>query len=343
MVCLTSPLLLLIIFLINNLMVREVRALKPPLKPEHLMKSIQSKFKDAAQTLTRIPLSIVVRNAYDFFYYLPRRNLLYDRPWQLFRNNTEQFLSWRQFPNQLPPYEYFGKGYPDDFFCYGLPGNTLPLGNWDPWGFQLVSKKVVQKYRESELKHGRLAMMAVVGFLTQESFHPLHPDVGGVAITHMAQLLSLPFEQNLLAPPLSSILSLLGIDKELVHVDYFSVVLLLSLIELWALKRNWSRWLPNEYNNQFDHNIGVGNLREVSEMNLMIIATHAQRRYPASHLMLETITNPFADPITLPRPSTITSFVSSLGLRERRLRTRCAQILSPRPQGRQGHERERVE
>ena len=30
------------------------------------------------------------------------------------------------------------------------------------------------KYRESELKHGRVAMLAVLGVLTQEHFHPLY-------------------------------------------------------------------------------------------------------------------------------------------------------------------------
>jgi hypothetical protein len=35
-------------------------------------------------------------------------------------------------------------------------------------------------------------MLAVVGFITQEIVHPLHPDVGGMSITHMAQLLDMP-------------------------------------------------------------------------------------------------------------------------------------------------------
>ena len=51
-----------------------------------------------------------------------------------------------------------------------------------------VCPKVINKYRESEMKHGRLAMLACVGMCVQESFHPLFPEIGGLAITHMDQL-----------------------------------------------------------------------------------------------------------------------------------------------------------
>ena len=36
------------------------------------------------------------------------------------------------------------------------------------------------------------------------------------------------------------------------------------MIEITALVRNWTRWKNCEYNNQFDHNIGLGNLKQVS-------------------------------------------------------------------------------
>ena len=71
---------------------------------------------------------------------------------------------------------------------FNLHWNLIPLGNWDPWGLHQVSKKVVLKYRESELKHGRLAMLATLGFAVQEYFHPIHPEVQGLAIFHMDQL-----------------------------------------------------------------------------------------------------------------------------------------------------------
>lgn len=56
-----------------------------------------------------------------------------------------------------------------------LVGSSAPLGFFDPLGFTKgVGAGTVAKYRESELKHGRVAMLAVFGWLTQERFHPLY-------------------------------------------------------------------------------------------------------------------------------------------------------------------------
>jgi len=54
-----------------------------------------------------------------------------------------------------------------------MAGVTAPLGFFDPLGFSKgADAATVMKYRESELKHGRTAMLAVLGWLTQERFHP---------------------------------------------------------------------------------------------------------------------------------------------------------------------------
>lgn len=55
-----------------------------------------------------------------------------------------------------------------------LVGASAPLGFFDPLGFSKADAATLFKYRESELKHGRVAMLAVLGWLTQEHFHPLY-------------------------------------------------------------------------------------------------------------------------------------------------------------------------
>merc|ERR1719486_1140774 len=55
-----------------------------------------------------------------------------------------------------------------------MPGITGPLGFFDPAGFSSgASEGKVRFYREVELKHGRVAMLAALGFLVGEQFHPL--------------------------------------------------------------------------------------------------------------------------------------------------------------------------
>jgi hypothetical protein len=78
-------------------------------------------------------------------------------------------------------------------FCYGLPGNFNALGgselNWDPAGFlEGKSELEVNRYREAELTHGRVGMLASLGFLVQEKFHPLFSGDGGPAIDQIPQL-----------------------------------------------------------------------------------------------------------------------------------------------------------
>merc|ERR1712224_1044551 len=74
-------------------------------------------------------------------------------------------------------------------FAYGLPGGANILGEWDPAGFlEGKDKDTVFKYREAELTHGRVAMLASLGFLVQETFHPLFSGDGGPAIEQIPQL-----------------------------------------------------------------------------------------------------------------------------------------------------------
>jgi hypothetical protein len=78
---------------------------------------------------------------------------------------------------------------PKPAFAYGLPGGENILGEWDPAGFlDGKSELEVYRYREAELTHGRVSMLAAFGFLVQEKFHPLFSGDGGPAIDQIPQL-----------------------------------------------------------------------------------------------------------------------------------------------------------
>jgi len=54
--------------------------------------------------------------------------------------------------------------------CYGLPGAISPLGYFDPLGFcNGRNLQGVKRFREAEIMHGRVAMMATVGYLIGEN------------------------------------------------------------------------------------------------------------------------------------------------------------------------------
>ena len=155
------------------------------------------------------------------------------------------------------------EGYPSDFFCYGMPGNTLPLGNWDPWGLHQVSPEIVRRYRESEIKHGRLAMLGVVGFLLQEQHHPRHQDLGGLAITHMQQLSTNMFSFG----GLSTEFGIMGSGE----IDFVMVISTLCLFEILALTRNWDVTRGgNTCYHQFFDVLGIGKLKSVKSTMIMM-------------------------------------------------------------------------
>lgn len=69
-----------------------------------------------------------------------------------------------------------------------MPGNTGPLGFFDPLGLCPDNEKKFKRYRESELKHGRVAMLAVLGVLVGESgFNFFGNDITGPAIFQYQQ------------------------------------------------------------------------------------------------------------------------------------------------------------
>ena len=54
---------------------------------------------------------------------------------------------------------------------FGLPGAVAPTGYFDPLGFcqNGISLNDVKRYREAEVQHGRVAMVAAVGYLAGEA------------------------------------------------------------------------------------------------------------------------------------------------------------------------------
>ena len=54
---------------------------------------------------------------------------------------------------------------------FGLPGDCAPTGYFDPLGFCQtgISLNDVKRYRESEVMHGRVAMLATVGYFSGEA------------------------------------------------------------------------------------------------------------------------------------------------------------------------------
>jgi len=74
-------------------------------------------------------------------------------------------------------------------FCYGLPGAIAPAGEFDPANLlEGTPKSEVYRWREAELTHGRVGMLASAGFLVQEFWHPLFSGDGGPAIQQIPAL-----------------------------------------------------------------------------------------------------------------------------------------------------------
>jgi len=75
-------------------------------------------------------------------------------------------------------------------FCAGLPGALAPVGEFDPLNFlEDLPVQEIKRYREAEVTHGRVAMLATVGYLVAEKFHPLFSGaITGPANSHLGQV-----------------------------------------------------------------------------------------------------------------------------------------------------------
>ena len=61
-------------------------------------------------------------------------------------------------------------------------GSTKPLPNFDP--LKLSKTQNINKLQDAEIKHGRVAMLAAMGLLVQQNFHPLLENANSYAIYH---------------------------------------------------------------------------------------------------------------------------------------------------------------
>merc|ERR1712115_317120 len=74
-----------------------------------------------------------------------------------------------------------------------IPGALPPMGFFDPLGFSnKADEATMGRYREAEVTHGRVAMLAAVGFLVGEkvegSSFLFDAQVSGPAISHLSQV-----------------------------------------------------------------------------------------------------------------------------------------------------------
>ena len=79
------------------------------------------------------------------------------------------------------------------FTVDNMPGALAPMGFFDPLGFAAkADEKTLKRYREAEITHGRVAMLAVIGFLVGEAVEGssflFDAQISGPAITHFLQV-----------------------------------------------------------------------------------------------------------------------------------------------------------
>mmetsp|Transcript_30832 Transcript_30832/g.47255 ORF Transcript_30832/g.47255 Transcript_30832/m.47255 type:complete len:233 (+) Transcript_30832:109-807(+) len=82
---------------------------------------------------------------------------------------------------------------------YGLPGSSSPLGFFDPLGFSKGKELTgAKRLREAEVMHGRVAMMATVGYLIGENTPTIaygfsHPTIANNQIPEVPGTVLFPF------------------------------------------------------------------------------------------------------------------------------------------------------
>ena len=79
------------------------------------------------------------------------------------------------------------------FTVDNMPGALAPMGFFDPLGLaEKANENTLKRYREAEVTHGRVAMLAVIGFFVGEAVEGssflFDAQITGPAITHPLQI-----------------------------------------------------------------------------------------------------------------------------------------------------------
>merc|ERR1711879_717754 len=77
-------------------------------------------------------------------------------------------------------------------------GAVAPLGFFDPFGIGAgVTKGRLYFYREAEIKHGRVCMLAVLGTIVGENLHPLLGGANMAGVAHFTKYYDVLPDENL--------------------------------------------------------------------------------------------------------------------------------------------------
>merc|ERR1712039_68438 len=148
----------------------------------------------------------------------------------------------------VPPTPYYGGIFEkSEVGATGLPGDVgfdpLGLANFDLLLDSATDKErsaayVMRDYRDAELKHGRLAMLAAVAFPLQEKLNPLL-----AAQFHMPNLVA---ETGGLSPSLLNG----GLEQGIIPSSIVTFAVLVSLVEAQGLRIKEAQgdsWMPGDY------------------------------------------------------------------------------------------------
>jgi len=106
-------------------------------------------------------------------------------PSKKYMNPPDQYSLAQYPPPRAPQYQPVNMPH---FSIYNIAGALPPLDVFDPLNLGTrCDEDTLKRYREAELVHGRVAMLATVGFIAGEAVAPLKK-IKGPAIKHLSQV-----------------------------------------------------------------------------------------------------------------------------------------------------------